>query len=374
MVLNGNGGLCASSVVLNLAATNCDGLGLIRSHALDPGGQRSFNQNDTVKALPAGLHPTPGPEGGTYSWNPVTKLYGCEVLSPCVLGTSNRDYIKRLKTALGGSSIPTSNYVSEPPYTDPLGNAFLPAPLACVDTAVDVVYEPGNWYVPCAIDITKGQSVIFKGGTVVVNGGLTIKAGCFVMNTTSCSPTLVNAGTSQVTTSPAPARDALLYLRGGSFEDSDRLVMPQTFVFQEAGSQPFRISATATTLWTAPGAGAATAGRTTLEDLCWVNTPAPPHADTECMNSRFSRMAYWNEYSWNGTNAASVQHQFSGQGQLNVVGVVFTPRAFLNLSGGGSYTAAAAQFWTRVLDISGNVPFVLSPDVKSPVGGVALIR
>ena len=61
-----------------------------------------------------------------------------------------------------------------------------------------------------------------------------------------------------------------------------------------------------------------------------------------------------------------------------MVGVFFAPRAYLNLSGGGTYTAAAAQFWANILDISGNVPFVLTPEdraaVPPPSPTVALIR
>ena len=61
-----------------------------------------------------------------------------------------------------------------------------------------------------------------------------------------------------------------------------------------------------------------------------------------------------------------------------VVGVFFTPRGYFNFTGGGSYTATAAQFWTDQMNVNGGASVGLIPDskfaVEAPIGAVGLIR
>lgn len=374
ITLNGSGSsLCAASNPLNPLGTNCDGLGTIRSYAIDTGGS-GYNPND---APPNGvtLRPRPINEGSTYGWTPVTKKYGCEVIA-CVPNGPN--YISLLKAKLGGSGIPSSNYAgSAAPYVDPFPGAFTDvSAYFCPKTPAALPvggFVPGNYYVSCTLD-TAGRTVIFKGGTLVVDGGLVNASGCFVMNAPTCTPTIVNAGTSSASITPAPARDALVYLRGDGFDIGDRLMMPQTFVFQAGSATSLNVKTTTPVFWTAPGAGTVTSGRTTLEQACFVASPSPGAVDQSCLNSRFSRLAYWSEYAASTTKPDN----FGGQGSLSLVGVFFTPRAALNLTGGSGYSAASAQFWARYLDINGTGTLVLSPDARSaiasPTGLVTLIR
>jgi hypothetical protein len=383
ITLNGTGtSLCAAASALNSDATNCDGAGVIRSYALDSGGY-AYLPSDVSGGM---LRPQPTLEGGTYGWDPVTKLYGCESLSPCTLGGTN--YIDALRDALGGSGAPGANYAgSVSPYNEPFTGGFTDvSAYFCPNkpTALPAGgFLPGNHYVGCDIDITGGKTVVFQGGTLVVNGGLTVSSGCFVMNAANCTPTISNAGKSTASITPAPTRDAIVYLRGDDLAATETctagsqhhtLLLPQTFVFQAASATSLNVKTTCDVFWTAPGAGAVTAGRTTLEDACFVATPAPGAVSQECLKSRFSRLAYWSEYP----APSNKPDNFGGQGQLSLVGVFFTPRAFLNLTGGSGYSAASAQFWARYLDINGIGTLALSPDTRSsiatPTGRVALIR
>jgi hypothetical protein len=150
--------------------------------------------------------------------------------------------------------------------------------------------------------------------------------------------------------------------------------MPQTFVYSRSTSNnPVNVQSTELTLWTAPAAGAKNgSGRTTLEEACY--DAAAGQIVTACMDSRFGRLAYWSDYPAPKT----APNNFAGQGSLNVVGVFFTPRAYFDFAGGGSYTAAAAQFWADKLDVNGGAVVGLVPDAKfaveSPLGRIGLIR
>jgi hypothetical protein len=46
---------------------------------------------------------------------------------------------------------------------------------------------------------------------------------------------------------------------------------------------------------------------------------------------------------------------------LNLVGVLFTPRGYFNITGGGTYKGSAAQFWTDQLGVDGSANLGLSP-------------
>jgi hypothetical protein len=206
------------------------------------------------------------------------------------------------------------------------------------------VLLPGNWYANCSITVKNGGTVIVQGGNLVVGGDIQVQSGgCFVMNSAvnTCPTAVRDAGTTQVTTFTPPASDSIIYLRNGSIDTAGTLVIPQTFVYSRSSSNhPVSVQSTQLTLWSAPGAGAVTSGRTTLEQACF--DPTKGEVVKACMNSRFARMAYWSDYP---TGKTPAPNNFAGQGSLNVVGVFFTPRGYFNFTGGGSYAAASAQFW-----------------------------
>ena len=386
----GSGSLiCASLVQLNLSGSNCDGLGVIRSHALDPdqNATRAFSE---AAVTGGNLKPQPTSEGGRRGWDPVTKKYGCEVIGAslvaggCVVAGDN--YIAQLVAALGGTGAPIANYVAETPYSQPHPGAFTLAPTACPGGAgitTTVTLAAGNHYANCTIDINGGGALIVQGGTLVVQGGIKVASGgCLVVNHTICTPALTGPGTSAVSTLPAPTKDALVFLRGttgcpssGCFSMSGTLVMPKTFVYSMASAEGMNVGSSSFTLWTAPGAGAVdAAGRTQLETDCLVTTATGTAPSQDCLNARFSRLTYWSEFPSPKTKA----NNFGGQGALNVVGVFFTPRAYFNFTGGGTYTAASAQFWADSLNVNGLAFVGLRPDARfsiaTPTSRVQLVR
>lgn len=368
--------ICASSVQLNSTGSNCDGLGAIRSHALDPGGQRSY---DTA-AIPTNLKPVPTPAGGRFGWNPVTKLYGCVNLTPCADPMPPVNYINELKNKLGGSGLPPSNYASSAmPYSPAVTGPFTAVPPAvCANITTPITLPPGNWYANCQINVNNGGQLIVEGGTLVVQDGIDIATGaCFVMNGITCTPTVVGAGTSEVTTATPPSTDAIIYLRSsgcpnsGCFNTAGKTIMEKTFVFST--DQQITVNSVDLTLWTAPGAGAENAsGRTSLEVKCFVT--ATNTISQTCLNSRFSRLTYWSEFAALKTKA----NDFAGQGSLSVVGVFFIPQSYFDVSGGSAYTAAAAQFWADKIRVNGTAFLGLRPDVRTsipiPTSAVSLIR
>lgn len=388
--------ICASSVPLAPAVSgfNCDGKGVVRSHALDPGGNTT-RAYDTAATSGGNLKPVPTAEGGRYGWDPVTKRYGCAGLTasvssgPCVV--TGRNHIKALVDAYG-SGTPTTLYQATPAPapTDvayPAGTAgagFVAEPALCGNIKTTVILPPNNYHATCGININGGGSLIIQGGTLVVDGGIEVASGgCLVINSTTCTPGLAGVKTAAVTTVPAPTNSAMVYIRGsgcpssGCFSNAGILVMPETFVYSSAAAEGLDIRGTALTLWSAPGAGPVdAAGHTRLEHDCLLPPVASDAAkvDEDCMNSRFARTTYWSEFP----SPKTKPNNFAGQGSLNVVGVFFTPRAYFDFSGGGAYASASAQFWADKLNINGGAKLGLSPDARfsfrTPTSRLALIR
>jgi hypothetical protein len=385
-------------------AGSCDGLGQIQSYAYYLGNfARAFNPD----AVPTNLNPSPIERTYQERWFPVTSLFGCtSALSPCVPPADPEpNYIKKLVEALGGSGIPSSNYTSsQPPYRDPLPPGFtntnVSYPGVCGGSISTTIWLPaGNWYAPCSINIATGGALIIQGGTLVVEGGLSTaggsgRGGCFVMNvqTTTCpsGADIVDRGTKTATTSPAPTRDAIIYLRGNGcscgLNHAGTLVMPQTFMYAAPNARELKVTSPNDfdssnlngkfTLWTAPVAGAivdVATQRGTLEQQCYIS--ATNNVDDKCLRSRFSKLIYWSSYA---APKNPNPNTFNGQGALNVVGVFFTPTAYFNFTGGGDYTASFAQFWADKLNVDGGARLILSPDVKTaittPSGAINLIR
>jgi hypothetical protein len=374
--VTGNNVICASRSAVT--ATTCTGDGVILDHALDPGGKAGSAYSGTT----AQLRPTPIAEQGTESYIPVTKHYGCNALSNCQPPATN--YIRSLVTAYGGTGIPTSVYsASHSPYSYPYASGFVDrSSTLCSAISTVVIVPAGNNYAGCSLNIQGSGTLIVQGGTLVIDGGIQ-NSGCLVMNTavTACPAGVVNGGTAQVTTAVRPTSDAIVFLRGRScaankcFDNSGSLVFPQTFVYSQATISPLNQAGnnSALTLWTAPDAGERDGnGRTALDNACLV--PASGSVDPDCLDSRFARMTYWSEATFPTSNP----NVFIGQGNLNVVGVFFTPLAAFKFSGGSGYASAAAQFWSAYLTVGGGAQLGISPIDRfslPPLGPhLALIR
>lgn len=374
----GGSQICASNVNI-VVPSDCDGKGILLAHALDGSfSANTFSTAATAGCPPGGnLCPVPSPQGGTYRWNPVTKRFGCNTsnLNPCQVPPVN--HVAALEAAYGGAGVPTTVYAGQAPYVNPYPGAFTTVPASvCSNITTTIVLAPGNWYANCAIDIKNGGALILRGGTLVGDGDITVAAGgALVVNTNVTTvPASVSGSGSTVTTPVPPAADSIVFLRNGTIDNSGTLVMPQTFVYSRSSTNhPVQVNGTTLTLWTAPGAGALNgSGRTTLEEDCY--DPVAAEIVETCMFSRFSRLVYWSDYPSPSTKA----NNFAGQGTLKVIGVFFTPRAYFNFTGGGSYTAAAAQFWADQLNVNGSASLGLVPEAKfaveAPLGAVSLIR
>lgn len=396
----GGAQVCAASTTIT--TTNpCDGLGVIKSHALDSAvtAPEAYNPATSVR-------PVPIPLGATQSYSPVTNRYGCNTTrltcnSPTPpFAQPTRNFVAELETALGGTDLPTpynpnvGNYNTAVPAAD--NSPFSPVPATVCDPLTGnsvsisgpVILLPGNWYAPCAITIRNGGTLIIPGGTLVAQSISIDGGGCFVMNTavstcpTASNPSYSGAG---LTTPTLPLRDAIVFLRNGSIVNNSSLVMPQTLVYSRpgtgGGNPPNALivnnSSGGFTLWTAPGGGPRdpTTGLTLLEQRCYDVAAAA--VDQDCMNSRFARVAYWSDYAAVSTGNPG-PNNFNGQGSLNVAGIFFTPKGYFSFAGGSCYTAAAAQFWGDKIRVVGQSCLLLSPDEELAAGtpeiGVKLIR
>jgi hypothetical protein len=398
--------ICASSVILNGFGTNCDGLGVIESYALGTSGDPTHAYNEAAVAG-GNLKPEPTESELQNRWNPVTKLFGCyTTLTPCTPPTPpTPNYISDYVNAVKLSGVPGVYGSSQSPYSNPYSAPFVTAPTSGANNVcpggagitTTIVLAPGNWYIPCALEIAGNGALIIQGGNIVVEGAVVTKSGsprngCLVINVptaTTCplAGTIQGAGTAQARPAdPQPAADATLMIRGNScvgaacgLNHAGDLVMPNTFVYAANAAKELDVGSTGLTLWTAPGAGLVnpSTNRTMLEELCWEDSDPDPteHAiNRDCMNSRFSRLVYWSDYAAPKTKPDN----FAGQGSLNVVGVFFTPKAYFNFTGGGSYRAAFAQFWSDSLNVNGGAFLGLAPDartaIESPTGAIRLIR
>jgi hypothetical protein len=377
----GNGSrICAAAT--SIASGTCDGAGRILAHAMDPGAVAAKAYNPA--AYPASLQPLPTAEGGIRGYIPVTKRYGCATLSNCNSPTPN--FISLLVSAYGGSGMPSSTYSgTQLPMSTPAGSFTDQSSVLCPGgngiTGLVVISTPYS-YANCTLNISTSGVVIVNGGTLVVNGAIS-NSGCLVVNTavSTCPTTadVTDPGTAQVSTLVRPQGGAIVYIRGNGcptnycFHNDGTLVMPQTFVYM-GGSSPLDQASTGLTLWTAPDAGVRVSGRTTLDEACYDTTATPPVVVDACVNSRFGRMTFWSEFAAPKTKP----HNFAGQGALNVVGIFFTPTSYFNLTGGGGYTGAAAQFWADQLNVNGGANLGLSPFEAFSLGGfgprIVLIR
>jgi hypothetical protein len=356
---------------------------------MDPGGAVPYSGYPTM------LRPRPVAEGGVHGYFPVTQRTGCVALSPCVpAGLTEPLYIDNLVSHYGGTGLPTAYTASDPLYTNSYTGAFTTVPASvCGNISSTIVLNAGNWYANCSINIKNGGALVIRGGNLVIDGGIAVAAaGCLVVNInrTTCA-TAADVTLDSTGSVPAPdpstahtaldqTESAFIYLRGPSgFDDSGNIFMPKTFVYSANPAKQLRVDSTGTTFWTSPGTGHIVANKHTALEIDCITNPAEPdpakqNVSEDCLNSRFSRLVFYSEYAAPKTKS----NTFNGQGNLNVVGVFFTPAAYFNFTGGSSYTAAAAQFWADIINVNGGAILGLIPDdrtaISSPAGAVTLIR
>lgn len=411
---NNNNRICASGPAqVPDGVGSCDGLGTIAQHALDSASTMSTAYPGAPNAVTASfpLAPRPIPERGVAGWAPVTRNYGCSGLPSTATSPGGcaayPPYMRDLYTAMdsptpavytgvgtyGGVTYGAFQTLSNGTPLGPLGGV---GTFACAqgNNAANQFYVPaGNWYANCPDANNQpgfrvSTKAIFGGGQIVFAGGVTIsnEGGCFTVNTPvpslpatpnllSCPTTTVPPGQEeQATTDPAPSQEARVFIRGSqgftTGANNTKILLPQTLVVQGTGGLLNLGGGGGTLLWTAPGAGAVTGGRSTLEQLC----SSSGDLDQTCMDSHFSKTAYWNETFTTGNQILSIK----GQSGLSLVGVYFAPRGDFTFSGQGSFYATNAQYWVDTLGLSGDTTLALTPDpslsFERPTFSVSLIR
>jgi hypothetical protein len=374
-------GTTVHSATTSLGVTfNCNGLGVIESHALDPGG--NSGQAYEPAAVTSRLAPRPTAEGGSYGWTPVTDGYGCSTQSPTICSATG--VTGNLVTAYGGNGVPTTTYSA-------VDNTFKNATFGTLSNNLDLTtlsppgigrfkcssnnpfyVPPGNWYVDCPDGGQPGfrpnDTAIFGGGTIVFSGGVQDAGTNLVFNvplgsTAAGSITTTGVG-GAVTTNPAPAGDAIVYIRGGtsssgalSASGSYRFLAPQTMFFlQDRSSGYMSMGANGGLTMTAP------------------KTTSCASDDTDCQTAGFKKIVLWTECSCSATTAQNL----GGQGSVYLLGVFFTPKSEFEFTGQAAYASGAAQVWADTLEVKGQGTLILEPDptnaIARPASTARLIR
>lgn len=316
------------------------------------------------------LQPKPGVLVNPTGAAPVTDVYDCTSARGCTQPAA--PWITQLRAAYGGSayggpSVPGAYSGAAPGYAS-LPFKTLPGPdvpefkcsmpanyPAPTDNVVEV--PAGNWFVNCAsLDVS--NQLIFQGGNVVTAGDITLKSdSCFAMNVpTATTCPAINASADPKTSTPAPATDAILFLRSGKLDKGAQasLFLPQTFAHLSTadGFMTLGGGGTGNLLWTTP-LGADCGG-----------------GDDLCRAKRFTKLCLWSE--------STLVHDLGGQAGLEVRGVFFIPNAKFDYAGQGNQDMDDAQFWVKTMEIGGQGTLSMSADPEAAVerysAGVALIR
>lgn len=331
------------------------GTGQIQSYArnLPPIGNppEAYNNGGKLSPTPPTILPT------RFGAKPILDIFNCVPSATVLCGRGGGPYIRDLRALYGDGS-------TKPAGFQELPNALLAPDFECQQSASAnrAVVPPGNWWVNCPTGMKVSSAVIFRGpGTIVTNGGVDAGTdGCLAINvnvvTGTACPTVVPAtATAPVTTAPAPAGDAILYIGNGDLSKGAQasIIMPQTFTYIRNGVTALGGSDTGggVLLWTTP-----------LATSCL--------GDLACGYAKFHKLVLWSENSG--------LHNIGGQGTLALRGVLFTPNAPSRMAGQGDGEQTDAQFWTRTLEVKSQSNLVMAADpdasVARPSAGVSLIR
>lgn len=254
--------------------------------------------------------------------------------APCSDATSSSNYIDQLDGTWGAA---TSNPLGFRRWsTDPLTSALGCSPRSNVTVT-------GNWWVDCnGFDVK--QAITFSNGNVVFKGAVTVSAGgTLTVNNNNTLP-LPSGCVSVLCLTTASTEAAYIYIANGDLaqRSGGSLDFRNTMVYLRNGVVGMNGGGGSSINWVAP-------------------TKGP-----------FKNLALWSENS--GT------FSYSGQAQLNLEGVYFTPNAQPTiLSGGTGNNQTKAQFFTWDLQVTGGGEVLMKPDpdrgIQIPFNsGVRLIR
>ncbi|RPI24426.1 MAG: hypothetical protein EHM57_02745 [Actinobacteria bacterium] len=165
----------------------------------------------------------------------------------------------------------------------------------------------GNWWIDCS-SLAVNATVEIDGGSVVFEGDVDIRAsGVLSIDNSAGSP-------------------GWMFLRGGEVKKAGQgtLILRETAVYASKGSSVSMAGGSGSLVWIAPRSG------------------------------DFADLALWSD-------SADV-HSWSGQANLDMGGVFFTPWATAEYSGGAGQNQVRAQFIADKLNASGNGALFVAPE------------
>ncbi|HWL36275.1 MAG TPA: pilus assembly protein TadG-related protein [Frankiaceae bacterium] len=331
------------------------GQGTIYSYALnsDANPGEAYNP-DTIAPGSDLLLPTPEIMGERFGATPVTNIYDCAGTDDCP--DSPEAYVTSLENAFDSNTpqpyAHSAVFSSTAFKTVSVANGILGWPNNCtVGTGATIYVPAGNWYLDCNTVTVRGR-LIFAGGNVVSRGGIHVEGGCFAMNVPLLSATACPTQNALGEVVPSASTEGILFLRGGNFTKGSQgaIFVERSFVYMKTGHIAF-------------GAGSG---------ALYLTNPRPDtdSCDEECQNSRFGKLALWNE--------STQTQELGGQAAIVLRGILFVPNATFDYTGQAAQVQTNAQFWANKLEIGGQGTLVMAPDpndsVARPESGTVLIR
>lgn len=274
------------------------------------------------------IYPQPKRRGSRATRAPVDHVYNCKASYPDYHGIEidscsgiSQPHIDQLRAEVGTSGTPAGFNL----WTDFYG---------CNNPATPPTGVDGNWHVDCASLKITSADVVFNGGNVIVDGGISLTGGSLSFNTSNpaaslpfgCQTTLIGC----VDDSSAAA--AWVYMRDGNLSlTGGALNLHRTVIYQHDGF--FTVSGGSPPVWTSP------------------------------IEGPFAGLAAWSEKS-------SGKFKINGGASMVLEGTFFIPEAApMSISGGSPVVPQMAQFVSYRLAVSGGASLNLSPN---PVLAIAL--
>lgn len=274
------------------------------------------------------LHPTPQPMLERVKREPVDHIYDCRAsypasydISACSASTTTPAYISKLVADVGTSGAPSVGTWSN----------FSSAYGCNLSGSTALVVPVGNWHIDCAPTLTVNRPLVFSGGNIVADRGISINSGSLLLNTANTDDTYTGVTSSgewpantNIDINEHSNQATYIFMRNGQLSFSGTaLDLRNTAIYlSDTSNLSLSGSSTGTFTWTAPTRGP-------LTDLAlWANgTP---------------------------------QNTFSGGATMDLEGAFFAPLSTIRYTGGGG-GAVEAQFVARRLQTSGNGVLTLVP-------------
>lgn len=273
----------------------------------------------------------------TSTYHGITLVANCNA-------TTTPPYIDNLKTAIGGSGLPSVIPVG-------IGTTYQRwrASFSCNPTGT--VSVSGNWWIDCpaGLSVGNGSDIEFKNGNVVFDNGFSMTGGTLKFNTNNTNPPLPSSCVAPTVATPctgaASPLASFVYLRSGDINITGGvLTINHAFVYSASG---------------------------------YVKVNSSPPTWIAPFDGPFSYLALWCDMP--STSNSTSKFSMAGGTGVQLAGIFFTPEAApFTLSGGGTWGQQNAQFVSYQLQVTGGGTLTMAPDptksVKVPTLAGVLIR